>query len=341
MGWSVGEGIAYSMRGCIPCLSLPSRNQHLVSTLTPSQNARHDRHRRPHAPVRRRGRKKANHSAHAHQLGQHLAPLPRQDLRARRVALHRLRLRDPRRELPTLAPVRARALRPHIRVHLAPSLSTRDSRELGARAERRAAHAHAPAHAAHHALRQDGAALREPRRARVPRGEVVRQPLRKEQRVHAEARCEGRGGQAEAAREGGADEVRGERDVVREGGAEGRAVRDCGEDGDGWAFDGEDGRGVRGRGGGRGWGRKGGGDVFEEEVERGGGDELVCGAGGGEVAVEDGGHDAHVVPDVSPECEVGVGFVRGGREVQAVQAPNRDGGECSESSERTVSNVIY
>ena len=135
--------------------------------------------------------------------------------------------------------------------------------------------------------------------------------------------------------------MRGERDVVRERGAEGRAVRDCGEDGDGWAFDGEDGRGVRGRGGGRGWGRKGGGDVFEEEVERGGGDELVCGAGGGEVAVEDGGRDAHVVSDVSPEREVRAGFVGRGREVQAVEAPYRDGGECSESGEWTVSNVIY
>lgn len=115
--------------------------------------------------------------------------------------------------------------------------------------------------------------------------------------------------------------MRGERDVVGEGGVQGGAVRDGDEDGDGW---GAEGRGGGGGGEGRGAGRVG------EEVERGGREELVGGLGVAEVAEENRGRDAEVVADVPPEREVCAGLCGGGREAEAVEGPYGDGRERGE-----------
>ena len=110
---------------------------------------------------------------------------------------------------------------------------------------------------------------------------------------------------AEALRKRDSDEVRRERDVVLERGVQRRAVGDRNENWECWAFEDRVRRGVcrccR--------------VVFEKEVERCCGGELIRSASVDEVAEEDRRRDAHVVPDVPPEREIGAGFVGRWRKV--------------------------
>ena len=146
-------------------------------------------------------------------------------------------------------------------------------------------------------------------------------------------------GSGQARRERAAEEVRRERDVVREGGVERGAPGDGDEDRDRGA--------ARGGGGGvwgvalvcleNGTGRWQRGDVLEKEVEGDCDGELVCGLEVGKVAFEYCRRNSHVEPDVPPECEVCARCAGIGRDMKTAECPQReDAKACKTEIHRCV-----